>query len=298
MNHYMNYRKWKLAHIRRDIPDPLEFPETPHGEPHPQDNFYSGENDFRQRDPSGYLLRVRRGPKGITISGSNADYGDDNSPDVRITVAPELVKHSLNLLHHMFNTHDKILPYDAPFQIKHSPINHPPDSDYAGHHTTERTFTDEDVEEGEDNIIPGTTRRYSHSAGVINSPRELLTQLSNLFSNTLLNHLNHHTEDIVHPGRDYILDNLENNSTLPLSDNIMKDRAKVDPVEREKARINQEIAEAHATILHDYMNHHLQDLKSNLPYLDFLRDSTKSHPAVKELIAELLQGKHSRGEAQ
>lgn len=298
MNQFLNYKRWKMANWPRNIPEPDQV----NGEF--ASSFYADPEHFRTKHGN-YIITVRPDrvsnyhgdPNTVTIEGSPSQLAhSSNQPDVGLSVAQGMVTPTFKLLHHLFNSHNVVLPGGHNTStIEHS--DYEPDLNKPSSVGT-RTYDPADFEdEATDETAKKGQSVYpeSRSYGKINTNDDLTNHLSELFGNLFLHHLNHRTGTIRHPGMDYATDAAEYKPGEQTPDLMARKAIQQDHFMSGEHRANDALTKLHKSILKEYLTHHLQYPDSNMSYASFLA-SYKKHPEVAtSLIRDILGGKFRRG---
>lgn len=298
----MNYKKWRLAHL------PKELPEDPQAE------AYGGDiGPTTLRFNNNYMLNTRSSSLednkvDLTLKRYGGNPGEaDNHPYISLTIPQGTVRPTVRMLHHLIKEHDKLIPESNDYwedespSILHYPHETQPLNVSINPETARNTGTEEALDKVEERIKslkikdPKTKAKMREYArfrytpmkakvkspvikvgGSVNSPEDIAKLLSHAFSGLLKHHLDHNTGTIQHPGRDHLIDS-RTVSSNPGS--------------------NGEIARVHRDYLEKYLLHHLKYPKADTSYEEFLTNSSKSpeESAVTELLTNLLKGHYSRG---
>ena len=267
-------------------------------------SFYGDPEHFRTKHGN-YIISVRPDrvanhhgdPNSVQIQGSPSQlHHSGNQPDIELSVRQGMVTPTFKLLHHLFNSHNVVLPGGHNTStIEHS--DYGPDLKKPSSVVT-RTYDPQDFEdESTDETAKKGQSVYpeSRSYGKINTNEDLVQHLSELFGNLFLHHLNHNTGTIRHPGMDYATDVAEYRPNEQTPDIAARQEIKSNGPMSGEHRANDGLTKLHKIILKEYLTHHLQYPDSNMSYASFLA-SHKKHPEVAtSLIRDILGGKFRRG---
>jgi len=302
MNQYINYKKWRLAHLPKELPED------------PQHIEYGGDiGPTTLRFDNGYMLNTKASSLednkvDLTLKRNRGRPGEqENHPYISLTIPQGTVRPTVRMLHHLIKEHDNLIPSSDDYWEEESPaILHYPHETRPLHvsinpETARNAAKQEALDKVEERIKslkikdPKTQAKMREAArgyltsekarvkspvikvgGSVNSPEEIAKLLSHAFSGLLKHHLDHNTGTIQHPGRDYLTDS-RTGSNNPGS--------------------NREIARVHRDYLEKYLLHHLKYPEADTSYGGFLKHSSKSpeESAVAELLTKLLKGHYSRG---